>query len=386
MRAARMCAVDRIGGKGAGPYRRALRVRRPSRRARLVVVAVLAILVPLVSAGGASASVPRSFFGAVPWISFEGPDFQRLAEAKIHNTRTPFYWPTIQPGPHQFSWAATDEFVGKLAPYHVRVLPFLNGAPSWVTHSNNPRKPPLSSKKARKRWKSFVKACVARYGRNGVFWDTHPNIPKVPITTWQIWNEPNNYKYFAPKAKPKKYAKLVKLAAHAARSKDRHAKIVLAGMDSDPTGKKSITSKKFLGKVYKSKGAKRSFNAVAVHPYAPTIRNLKKQMNALRKVIKRNHDNAKMWITEMGWGSAPPEKRWPLLKGVKGQKKILKKSYRVLIHNRKHWRLQRVYWFMWRDAAPDDEVNCSFCTSAGLFTHDFKPKPSWNAFLRITRR
>jgi hypothetical protein len=58
----------------------------------------------------------------------------------------------------------------------------------------------------------------------------------------------------------------------------------------------------------------------------------------------------------------------------------------MLIHNRKRWALKRVYWFLWRDAAPDDKVNCSFCKSAGLFTYDFKAKPSWKAFLNLSQR
>jgi GH35 family endo-1,4-beta-xylanase len=329
--------------------------------------------------------VPRSFFGAVPWISFQGGDFQRLQEAHIRNTRTPFHWDTIEPSPGKFNWGETDRFVASLAFIHVRVLAFLNNTPKWLSPKSSV-KPPLGSKKKRKYWTKFVKACVERYGRSGTFWQLHPNIPKVPITTWQIWNEPNNPKYFSPRPKPKAYAKLVKISRRAARSQDKHAKIVLAGMFGKPEPKKSITAWKFLSKFYKAKGAKRLFSAVAVHPYAPTVGNLKRQMSKLRKVIKRHHDNAKMWITEMGWGSAPPEKKWPLLKGVKGQKKMVKKSYRVLIHNRKRWRLKRVYWFLWRDPAPDAEVNCSFCASSGLFTHDFQPKPSWKAFLKYTRR
>jgi hypothetical protein len=27
--------------------------------------------------------------------------------------------------------------------------------------------------------------------RNGTFWAEYPTIPKRPITTWEIWNEPN---------------------------------------------------------------------------------------------------------------------------------------------------------------------------------------------------
>jgi hypothetical protein len=380
-----MVGRDRNGGKGAGPCTRPHGARRRGRGARLALIAALAIMVPLVTASGAAAKgVPRSFFGVVPWLEFQGADYQRLAQANVHNTRTPFYWPSIEPTRGSYNWKATDKFVGTLAQYHVRVLPFLNGSPSWVT--SDARKPPLKSKKAKRHWKQFVKACVKRYGPKGKLWRIYPNIPKVPITTWQIWNEQNNSNYFAPKPKPKKYAKLVKLSRRAIHSKDKHGKIVLGGMFGKPEPKGSMTASKFLGKLYKSKGIKHSFNAVAVHPYAPSIHNLKKQMTKLHKVIKRKHDNAKMWITEMGWGSAPPKKKWPLLKGVHGQKRMLKKSFHMLIKHRKQWHLKRVYWFLWRDAAANAPTNCSFCKSAGLFHNDFQPKPAWNAFLHITHR
>jgi polysaccharide biosynthesis protein PslG len=384
MPGARMDVGDRIGGKGVGPGRRPLIGRRRSRRSRLALIAVLAIMVPLLTASGASAKVPRSFFGVVPWLSFQGQDYQRLAQAKVHNARTPFFWPSIEPSRGDYQWAATDNFVGQLAFFHVRVLPFLNGSPSWV--ASDVRRPPLRSKRTKKAWRKFVKACVNRYGPHGKYWRAHPGIPKVPITTWQVWNEQNNSKYFAPRPKPKKYAKLLKLTHRAVKSRDHHAKIVLGGMFGKPEPKHSMKASKFLGKLYKSKRIKHSFNIVAVHPYAPTVRNLKRQMSSLHKVIKRHHDNAKMWVTEMGWGSAPRSKKSQLLKGVQGQKKMLKKSFHLLIRHRKGWHLKRVYWFLWRDAAPDAQVNCSFCSSAGLFTYDFHPKPSWNAFLKITHR
>jgi hypothetical protein len=375
-----MDRVNGTGGKGAQSSLRPLR----SWRARIAAATALALIVPLAAAGVARASVPPSFFGTVPWLNFQGEDFQHLQEANVHNARTPFFWPSIEPSKRQFNWGPTDRFVGALATVHVRVLPFLNGSPSWV--AGDSRKPPVRTKKAKKRWKQFVRACVMRYGPNGLFWVLHPTIPKVPITSWQIWNEQNSSDYFAPRANPKQYAKVVRLARNAARTADKHAKIVLGGMFGKPEPKGSMTAPHYLNKLYKVHGAKRLFNVVAVHPYSPTIHNLKHQMSALRTVIKRHHDNAKMWITEVGWGSAPPSKHWPLLKGVQGQKRMLKKAYHVLINNRKRWRLQRVYWFLWRDASPDAPVNCSFCKSSGLFTYDYKPKPAWQAFLDMTQR
>jgi len=196
--------------------------------------------------------VSRSFFGVVPWLSFQGADYQRLEQANVRNARTPFFWPSIEPNRGEFNWGPTDRFVGTLALYHVRVLPFLNGSPSWV--AGDGRRRPLRSKKAQKHGKQFVKACVRRYGKTGKFWRTHPNIPKVPITSWQIWNEQNNPNYFAPRPKPKAYAKLVRLASRAARSRDKHAKIVLGGMLDKPDEKHSMTASRFLSKFYKAKG------------------------------------------------------------------------------------------------------------------------------------
>jgi Glycosyl hydrolase catalytic core len=385
MPTARMVGAEGNGGNGGSVHPRPVGRRGRLRVARLLVAVGLVTVVSLCATAGASAKVPASFFGVVPWLSFGGQDYERLDFAKIHNARTPFYWPAIEPEHNRFNWVATDAFVGQLAQDHVRVLPFLNGSPSYV--AGDPRKAPVKTKQAKKAWKQFVKACVHRYGRHGKYWRMHPELPRVPIKTWQIWNEQNSSAYFKPRPKPKAYAKLLRLAARAAHSKDRKAKIVLGGMFGDPEPRHSMKAPTFLDKLYKVKGAKRSFNAVAVHPYAPTMQKMRKQLERLRKVIVKHHDShTSMWITEMGWGSAHPSRKWPLLKGKKGQAKILKKSFHLLLNKRKDLNIDRVYWFLWRDAAPDSPVNCSFCKSAGLFHSDETPKPAWKAFWHITRR
>src|SRR3954447_12816441 len=104
-----------IRGKRISRCRQRLRVRRPSRRSYLGLFAALAIIVPLVATTGAVAKVPRSFFGVVPWGSFQGVDYQRLDDAKVRNARALFFWPTIDPAPGDFRWSTTDALVGKLA-------------------------------------------------------------------------------------------------------------------------------------------------------------------------------------------------------------------------------------------------------------------------------
>ena len=53
-------------------------------------------------------------------------------------------------------------------------------------------------------WQNFLKAAVARYGPGGSFWANGyrqrfgDDAVPLPIQSWQIWNEPNLKKFFAP--------------------------------------------------------------------------------------------------------------------------------------------------------------------------------------------
>jgi hypothetical protein len=104
----------------------------------------------------------------------------------------------------------------------------------------------------------------------------------------------------------------------------------------------------------------------------------------MRAVMRRHRDKkTPVWVTEIGWGSHQPD-RFGLNKGVKGQKKMLRKSYRRIVGHRRVWHVSRLIWFDLRDP-PSDRGGCSFCTSAGLLKHGGKPKPAWRAFKRFTR-
>ena len=39
---------------------------------------------------------------------------------------------------------------------------------------------------------AFAAALVARYGPRGTFWAEHPDLPRLPIRAWQVFNEPNH--------------------------------------------------------------------------------------------------------------------------------------------------------------------------------------------------
>jgi hypothetical protein len=204
----------------------------------------------------------------------------------------------------------------------------------------------------------------------------------MPIRAWQIWNEPNLENYFSPRPSAKKYAQLLKIAHGAITSQDRGATIVLAGMP----GYGKPRAWKFLSQLYHISGIKRDFDATALHPYARSLSQLKAEVTRVRQVMKKHGDgNTSLWFTELGWGSGHPDK-FGLNKGLKGQKRLLSQSFKLILNRRASWHVQRVFWFDWRDPGRNSNAagTCSFCRSAGLLRHNRHPKPAWRAFKRFS--
>ena len=67
-----------------------------------------------------------------------------------------------------------------------------------------------------------------------------------------------------------------------------------------------IPGSKYLRELYRIHGVKRDFDIAAVHPYAPNLSQLRREIGLFRSAMRKGHDGrTRMWITELGWGSAP---------------------------------------------------------------------------------
>jgi hypothetical protein len=362
------------------------RAVRP-RRVLLCAFVLAALLTPL-AATAATAQVPRSFWGVIPIMDPGPSEFERMGSGNVGTLRLLVVWPDVEPSPDAYDWSRLDFFFANAAASGIEVLPFLYGTPSWtgvdckgLDAETCERVPPLS-KAARAAWSDFLQDLVARYGPQGSFWSESQAF--LPLTNVQIWNEPSSQFYWRPKPNPKKYGTLVKLSRDAVASVDPSVKIVLAGVFPSPAQSKKFGFAKFLEKLYDVKKIKRYFDIAAFHPYAGSIKVLKKQVKAIRKVMRAGGVKSKpLWITEIGWGSGPPQKDRPLVKGVEGQRKLLEQSFQLLEAKRTAWKLSGVVWYSWRDPGFELEL-CPFCSSAGLFDADGNPKPAWLAYVQKT--
>jgi hypothetical protein len=340
--------------------------------------------------GGGKGHLPPEFFGLAEGGAIDAHDYARMRKINVKSLRVSLTWRAVEPRRGHFVWP--DEYVAWLASYGIRPAFRVFGAPAWVSGSAYPGVPPLTGE-AKRGWKKFLKKAVRRYGPRGIFWKEHPGLPKKPAKSWQIWNEPNLTKYFARvrghsigmvKKAPRAYAHLVKRSDKAISHVDKHAKVVLGGLTTEPKQKRMLPWR-FLKRFLNVHGIKKHFAAAALHPYAPTAAEFKRVVKRTRKAMRKGGARRKdLWLTEVGWGSA--NDKFSLTKGMRGQAKLLRKSFKFVVKKRNKLNISRVFWFYWRDPKPGVSGGCTFCSSSGLLNYHSAPKPSYREFKHFALR
>ena len=229
-----------------------------------------------------------------------------MGAAHLGTLRINLYWGAVQPtGGAPYDWSHYDQIVQAAAENGIRVLPTVYGSPLWV--SQRPNLPP-----GKKHWadfRNFVAAAAQRYGNDGVFWAQHPDVPRVPVTWWQLWNEVNSPSFWYHKPNPKQYVRLLKKFHSGIKSGDPGARIVLAGLFPTPRFRHSMDGDRFLDGIYRN-GGKRLFDATALHPYSTTPSQALDRVRDWRRTMARHKDKkAKLWLTEVGWATGGPGPR-----------------------------------------------------------------------------
>ncbi|HYU59383.1 MAG TPA: glycosyl hydrolase [Solirubrobacterales bacterium] len=344
----------------------------------------------------APGGVPRTFWGVVSGTELSPEELDMMGDADVGTLRQLVLWPQIEPSDDEYDWTTLDPIVAEAAENGIEMLPFVYGTPSWAVGDClglEPlvcqRIPPLSSEDAKHAWQDFLHDLVSRYGPDGSFWSDDSDVfdpPKLPITRWQIWNEPSSPSFYQPKPSPQGYGELVKLSHDAITEVDPDAEIVLAGLFRTPQKGQAEEGgpSEFLRELYAVEGIEDDFDAIALHPYATNLNQITTLFDQVLPTMREAGDADKpIWITELGWSSAPPEPNKPLLKGVEGQAKLLTDSFELLRSKREQWNLEGVVWYQWKDLAEPVE-GCTFCQLSGLLDGDGEPKPAWDAFNEFT--
>ncbi len=322
----------------------------------------------------AAAWVPPRFIGISPQSAPNEADYALMEQTRVKSVRLPLFWSQVEPVSPFLDlpeWSKFDHGVELAARHGMTVLPFVLGSPGWIASEG--RLEPVARGWQRRAWASFLRRGVRRYGLNGTFWWSNPELPYRPIRQWEIWNEPNIVTF--GRANPKLFASLIRLSGRVIHGADSGAEVVLGGLFGRPLQiPPNVGSGDFLSSLYRA-GVKRFFDGVALHPYVAAAAAMRGQIRNLRRVMRAHNDAATpLYVTELGWGSDSFESRWE--RGLEGQARELDHALSMLARQRRAWRIGGVWWFSWADA----DGSCQFCDSAGLLTERREAKPSWYVF------
>lgn len=348
---------------------------RLAARAAIVIALVVAAPAGAVPAPAAAAAPAPAFFGIQGWNVPTARDLAVMKRGGVGSYRAVFDGEHLGTSYDSAGWAGWDTFMTAAARERIEVLPVLQNIPGARTRFQHPR-----TRGQRTAWAGFVSAVARRYGRGGTFWEARPELEPMPLTAYQVWNEPNLPVFWRPAPDAAGYLRLVRLTRARLRAVDPKASVVLAGL---PNSRLGVPALDYLRAIYAEPGAREAFDVVALHPYAPNAGGVVASLTRVRAYMDRRGDRATpIWVTELGWGTGGP--RTSLRTTKAGQAAKFDRTLRALLAARGRLRLERFVAFALQDREFGEEEAPWWAPRAGLFDRAGQPKPAWRTFVRLT--
>jgi hypothetical protein len=374
------------------------------------LVATAALCVP---AASASRFLQHGIFDDTQ-LNYGNPDkvFPMLQQLRTQLVRVNLVWGgangvakrrpvnPMNPADPAYDWSVYDRTVTYAQRYGMKVVFAIVGTPPWANRAAGLNVAPRSSLDLER----FATAAARRY--NGTFKGADGrNLPAV--RSWLAWNEPNNPAFLRPQYRKVRgkfviqsaidYAKICNAVVKGVRKTTIGASKVACGVtgprgNNNPNSSRPAVSPLPFLRGMKKAGAK-GFDAYAHHPYygapretpstppppgihgnaatAITLGNL----NLLIAEVTRLWGRKRIWITEYGYQTNPPDKIFGVSRA--NQAKYLTQAYGIA---RRHPRIDMFLWFLLRD-----ERRRADGWQSGLLTAGGAKKPAFAAFQKLRR-
>jgi hypothetical protein len=226
--------------------------------------------------------------------------------------RSDALWEATEPQPpaggrHAYDWTFDDRIAGSLAAHGLGWLAILDYTAPWAQSvPGQDHSPPRNDAD----YAAYAAAFVARYGPGGTFWRDNPGLTAAPVTTIEIWNEPDNGAFWVPAPDAAAYAALYLAARTAIDAVDPAIRVIVGGL-TDPTA--------FLPAMITAAPQLRGHvDGVAIHPYGTPATVIGRVRAARATLVALGMGGVPLYVTEFGWTTSPagavdyaPEARRP---------------------------------------------------------------------------
>src|SRR5918995_1466367 len=257
-------------------------------------------------------AVPEDFFGVngqmLPLLS---PQQQQrhlaaMAAGGLQFVRHDASWVHAEPEPpdpvtgaHAYRWDELDRQVALYAANGLRWLPIIDYSTAWSGRlPGDYFSPPADPRQ----YAAYAAAVAQRYGRGGHFWREHPELPQLPVTKYEVWNEQNTDHFWRDQADaPEYYAELYLAARAAIKAVDPDARVVVGGLALENTGVTDPDD--FITRMYRHRPELLGkVDAVGFHPYTPDVGGVYMKLREIRATLSRvGAGDVPLELTELGW-------------------------------------------------------------------------------------
>lgn len=301
------------------------------------------------------------------------------------------------PADPAYDWSTYDRTVQFAANYGMKTVFSIIGTPPWANGARGWNAAPTNAADL----KAFAIAAAKRY--SGTF--VGPDGKALArVSSWIAWNEPNNPVFMRPQyvrsgstwviQSARDYARICNAIVDGIHSVGG-GKVACGvtgprGNNNPNTERASVSPIAFL-QALKKAGA-RGFDAYAHHPYygspaetpstkppqgsrgqAPTAVTLA-NFSLLSRVITQLYGNVRIWITEYGYQTNPPDTVFGV--SYADQAAYLKEAVAIA---RANPRIDMFLWFLIKDETSPKGWQSGLITAAGV------KKPSFAAFVKASR-
>jgi hypothetical protein len=176
---------------------------------------------------------------------------------------------------------------------------------------------------------------MKRYGPRGAFWRANPKLPYVPVTTVEVWNEPDNIHDWGTDINLSDYAGMYEAVRSAVHRVYRPARVITGGLAWTESSLPRLL-KAFRGK---------PMDGIGIHPYGATPgESVAVARDALAVMRQYGRGRTPVSANEYGWTSI--RNTW----GSTNPAHVNSYAYSALIGLAK-LRLAEVVPFLWGDPA-----------------------------------
>jgi hypothetical protein len=329
-------------------------------------------------------AVPEDFFGVngqmLPLLSTQQQErhVAAMATGGLQFVRRDASWDHVEPNPpdpvtggHAYNWDELDRQVALYAGHGLRWLPIIDYSSAW---SGRIRGDYFSPPADPRQYAAYAAAVARRYGRGGDFWRERPELPQLPVTKYEIWNEENTEFFWRGQSNaPEYYADLYLAARGAIKAVDPQARAIVGGLALENTGVTDPDD--FVTRMYRHRpGLVGNVDGIGFHPYTPDVAGVYIKLREIRATLARvGAGNPPLELTELGWTTATTSESHRAESLARLADELPRSDCNVASLAPHTWVTKE------QDAAdPEDWF--------GIYNLDGTPKPSGAAYLGSVRR